>query len=109
MANFTDVLKQIGKAFASLGKYLAKFVTDAQIDIAIDVVRDAADRFIENADRREWAVKELQGRVHVPEAVARWLVETAVIAVKAQVAEALEKAGDELKKVNDPKDVPPTV
>ncbi len=100
MSNILDLFKTIGKAFASVGKFVVRFVSDAQLDIAIAIVKDAAVKFLDNEQRRAFAVAEVQARLSLPENRARWLVETAVLAVKAKAIEAIEDAGEKLKNSN---------
>lgn len=64
----------IGRAFTSAH---ARGFTDALIQRALPLVRDAADRFVDNAARREWVVQALVKK-GVPESLARLAVELAV-------------------------------
>lgn len=45
---------------------------------ALAVVGEAAVHWLDNDKRREWAVTELMKRAHLPENVARFVVELAV-------------------------------
>ena len=96
-----EFFASLGKGFVSVGKYLIKRTTDDQLTFAVVVVRQAALRFIENNARREWAVRKLMEKLPISESLARWLIETAVQHVKAEAAEAIEKAGEAAKHAND--------
>lgn len=96
-----DFFGSFGKKLVKVGLYLVKFVSDAQIDIAISVVDAAVGRFSDNVQRREWAVAQLQEKLHVQESVARWLVETAVLHLKQKALEAVEAGGNKAKDLND--------
>lgn len=98
--NIKSLFSGLGKGLAKVGLYVIKNVTDAQVDIAVGLVGVAAGKFIDNGQRREWAVKQLQTELKVPESLARWLVETAVLHIKAQALEAAEKAAKKAKELN---------
>jgi len=93
--------KGLGKGLALVGKYVLKFATDAQIDVVVGIVTISANKFIDNAERREWAVAQVQKELKVPESIARWLVETALLHVKARVAESIHDVGDKAKTFNN--------
>ena len=86
----------LGKAFAHIGKAILRFVKDDQLEQAIDIVKEAGATFIDNAARREWAVIQIMQRFGVPERIARWLVETAVIELHELMDSAADKAKDKL-------------
>jgi hypothetical protein len=99
-----DILKffkKIGSSLAKAFNVLVKFVSDADIDEAVDVVQEAAGKFLDNAARREWAVAQVMQRLGVPERIARWIVETAVIEAKERAKAGVEKAGEKAKELND--------
>lgn len=54
------------------------------LDAALSIVTDADVRFDDNEDRLAYAVQELMRRCNVPESVARFAVEAAVLALKAR-------------------------
>jgi hypothetical protein len=58
---------------------------DQVVSQALYWVRIAAEKYVDNADRREWVVKILAGR-GVPESVARIAVEFAYQIYKREVA-----------------------
>lgn len=61
----------------------ANGLTDEVIRQAMQLAREAATRFADNAARREWAVQMLTER-HIPEAVARFAIEAAVQLLKRE-------------------------
>ena len=65
--------------------WISTHVTDKQREYAEYVVKEAALRFTDNNERREWAVKQIARRFQLPESLARWLVETAVTAIKHRI------------------------
>ena len=77
------------KAFGGLIKkalsLAGKVVPEETMVIALAFVREAAARYTDNAQRREWVVQQLQAR-GVPESIARLAVELAVRLFKAQLA-----------------------
>ena len=99
--NLKSFFGGLGKGILKAAKYLLKRVTDSQLDMAIGVVKIAAGKFIDNDSRRSWAINQLMTQGKLPESLARWLVETAVIHVKAEAEELIDKAGDEAKKLID--------
>ena len=99
--SFVSFVKKIGKGLQAAAKRIFKSVTDRQIDVAIAIVKAASIKFTDNAERREWAVEKVQSELRLPESLARWLVETAVIQVKEEIAQLLDEAGEAVKKLND--------
>ena len=93
--------KALGKSFAKAGKFILSRVTDDQLVQAMVFVREAADKFVDNAARREWAVTQLMIKFHLPESLARWLVETAIQQIKAEGAKALDTVEEKAKSAND--------
>lgn len=82
--DISKLFKLVTAALAEAGLFLRKGVVDADIDVAADLVAAASAKFVDNASRREWAVDQLVARLGVPESIARWLVETAVLRLKAE-------------------------
>lgn len=80
--------------FSGLGRLLKRALTSATVRGLTDVViqsalgyaKQAAVKFTDNAERREWAVAQVQRRCHVPEVIARMAVEMAVQLLKDEVA-----------------------
>jgi hypothetical protein len=52
-------------------------LTDGLIEKALELVKDAATRFDDNADRREWVIAALRA-IGIPENIARLALELAV-------------------------------
>lgn len=70
--------RKLGGALVSVGKH----ITEEQFDYALMVARAAVDRFTDNANRRTWAVHEVQTKFGVSESIARMAVELAVHTLK---------------------------
>lgn len=51
---------------------------------AMPLVEEAGTKFLDNTQRREWAVQQLMSRLHIPESLARAAVEAAVLIAKSQ-------------------------
>ena len=98
--NLKEFFSGLGKNIIKAAKYILKHVTDAQLDLAIGIVKIAAGKFVDNDSRRSWAINQLMTQGKLPEALARWLVETAVIHAKAEAEELIDKAGDKVKDLN---------
>ena len=84
-------LKAIGRLFAGLGRLIAKAftaahrrgLTDAVVAHALGLAKQALGRFLESAERREWAVAQLRADLNgIPESTARLAVELAVQMIK---------------------------
>ena len=99
--SFVSFVKKLGKGLKAAASRIFKSITDQQIDIAIAIVKAASLKFTDNAERREWAVTKVQSELRLPESLARWLIETAVVQVKEEVAQLLDEAGEAAKKLND--------
>ena len=99
--NIGDFFSGLGKGLVKVANYILRRVSDAQVDLAVGVVKIAAGKFIDNAQRREWAVGQIQKELKLPESLARWLVETAVLQLKTEAEEVVDKAANEAKKLND--------
>ncbi len=95
-----DFFAGLGKSMLAIAKYVLRLVPDAALDAAFAIVKQASIKFIDNTERREWAVGRLVTELKIPESLARWLVETAVLRLKAEAAELLDNASDEIKKHN---------
>lgn len=63
----------------------ASGLNDKVVAIAEPLVREAAERFVENTQRREWVVAMLVAK-GIPESIARLAVELAVQLVKRGAA-----------------------
>jgi hypothetical protein len=98
--NLKAFFSGLGKNILKAAKYILKRVPDVQLDIAIGIVKVAAGKFIDNEQRRNWAVGQIMSELKLPESLARWLVETAVIHAKAEAEDVIEKAGDKVKDLN---------
>lgn len=82
----------IGSFFKKIATYIGRAVHVVQQVVpeelqaaAVEYVREATTRFIDNLERREAVVKQLQERFHVSESVARLTVELAVQIVKKEL------------------------
>lgn len=90
------------KRFGSLGRLLAglsSLFTEAQLDQAIALVKEAVDKFAglgDNNNRRVWAAAQLVERFHLPQHLANLLVELAVTRIKHAEDEAFKKLDDVL-------------
>lgn len=49
---------------------------------ALPLVEEAATKFLDNQQRREWVVQQLVHDLHLPESLARAAVELAVLVTK---------------------------
>ena len=92
--------KSLGKTFTQVGKFILSRITDDQLVVAMLVVREAAGKFIDNTARREWAVAKLISEFHLSESLARWLVETAILQIKAEANDVLDTVEDKAKASN---------
>ena len=99
--NLKTFFSGLGNGFLKVAKYILKRVPDTQLDLAIGIVKIASGKFIDNDSRRSWAINQLMTQGKLPESLARWLVETAVIHAKAEAEELIDKAGDKAKDLND--------
>ena len=91
----------LGKGFAKVGDYLLHLISDADIDFAVGIVKELALKQIDNAAKRELAVDKVAKELKLPESVARWLVETAVLKLKQEAGKLIDKGADKLKTLND--------
>ena len=89
-----NVFKAIGRFFTGVGALIVKAMNfaqergldDALVAHAMWLVREAAGRYIDNAERNQWAVNELRRNLRaIPESVAKLAIELAVQAVKAEL------------------------
>lgn len=100
----------VARFFKSLGHLLGgllSHLSDEHIHVALSFVQMAAQRQIDNAQRREFAVSRTQAALHVPESTARWLVETAVQLAKGGVDKGLVKLEEKLIALDPPPALPP--
>ena len=88
-------LKVIGRLFSGLGKLILRGIKEAQarglddalVDHAMRLVREAALRYVDNAQRNEWAVTQLRKELAaIPESTAKLAIELALQNVKAGFA-----------------------
>lgn len=77
--------------FKSLGHLLGKalhlihdLVPEAYLVKGVELVKEAALKFADNADRRAWVASELVALFHIPDHVANLIVELAVGLVKKE-------------------------
>lgn len=80
----------IGSFFKSLlskvwGVVKSTGITDALMKLGIAYAKEAALKFTDNTQRREWVVQQLVTR-GIPESVARLIVELAVQFIKKEAA-----------------------
>lgn len=81
-----SLLSALGRLFLRLGPLVLKGLKAAHRSGLAEVVAKhalvfvtlAADQFVDNEDRREWAVQQVMEKLHVSESVARMAVEIAV-------------------------------
>lgn len=99
--NLSAFFSGLGKKLVLVSKFILKRIPDTHIDVAVGIIKTAAVKFIDNAARREWAVDQLVSELGVSESLARWLVETAVLQVKAETEELIDKAADAVVKAAD--------
>lgn len=84
-------LNAIGRLFVGLGKLIAKAFKRAQengltekvVETAEFYARQAAQQFVDKAERREWVVRQLMVHLGLPESIARLACEVAVQLLKA--------------------------
>jgi hypothetical protein len=85
-----DFFKGIGHLLAHAFAIVKKVVPEEQLAAGIALVRQAAQRFVDNAERRNWVIAQLQSRFHIPESIARLIVELAVQHVKQGVDDGID-------------------
>ncbi len=102
MSKLGSFFKKLGGGMKKLFSLVATLATDQQISVAMGIVQQFAGQQIDNARRREAAVARVQSKLKVPESLARWLVETAVQALKKQANAELNKIEELLKADEDP-------
>lgn len=81
---FFGFLRRVGRTFRTAVALIYQHIDPDDLDHAIDLVRGAAIRFVDNAERREWVVRRLMER-GFPESLARLLVELAVRTLKDEL------------------------
>lgn len=87
-----NIFGSIGGFFKRLGSFLfkgmtyaiEKGLTDELVKLALGFVREAADKLVNNTEKREYIVRELMNR-GVPESLSRLAVELAVMIYKKEV------------------------
>lgn len=92
--NIVDFFKGIGHLLARAFGIIKKIVPEEQLTHAIELAKQAAERFVDTAQRREWVVNELMAVFHVSESVARLICELAVQHLKADVIDKAAQAGE---------------
>ena len=70
-------LKGLGGLLAKVFATAGRMVTDEQVHYALGLIRDAAGSVLSNDEKRAMVIKALMDRFHIPESVARFLVELA--------------------------------
>jgi len=89
-------LKGIGHFLAKAMGIVRQIVPEELLAHAIELVKAARDKFLDNTDRREWVVQELLkisiNGVHLPESVIRLAVELAVSIVKKETQSVIDAA-----------------
>lgn len=79
---FVGVGKMVGKGLG----VVRDIVTDDQLKAGVELVKRAEVRFLDNAQRREWVVRQLKA-VGIPEAAARIIVELALKIAKREASQ----------------------
>jgi hypothetical protein len=87
-----DFFKGIGHLLANAFAIVKKVVPEEQLALGIVLVKQAALKFVDNAERRAWVINQLQSRFHIPESIARLIVELALQHVK----QGLDTGADKL-------------
>jgi hypothetical protein len=84
--------------FVGLGHLLAKalhlvhdLVPEEQLARGVELAKEAADKFIDNADRRAYVIEKLVAQFGIPESIARLIVELAVRLLKKEAADLIDK------------------
>lgn len=96
--SFMDFLKSVGHIFQNIFTIIKKVVPEPVLELAIAKAQEAATKFVDNADRRAWAIGELMKVPGVSESVARLAVELAVQHIKADaIDKGAAKATDAVK------------
>lgn len=90
-----DFFKSLGSKMKSVFNVIHKLVPDEQLDKAIDLAADAAKKFVDNEDRRNYVIMKLKNQFGVTESIARLLVELAVTHLK----HGIDKVDEEAKKL----------
>jgi hypothetical protein len=89
-----DFFKKVGRVLRGAFAVIQKIVPEVQLVAAIELARDAAKRFIDNTDRRNYVISELMLRFPIGESVARFLVELAVQQIKHGIDKGIDAAED---------------
>ena len=78
---------------SSVGRFLGKAIgrvrdtiPEPVLRFAIATAKEAANRYVDNTTRREWAVGQVRTTTGVSESVARLAVELAVQVVKSKIS-----------------------
>ncbi len=100
--NFLDFLRGIGHFVARTFGIIRKIVPEEWLVKAIGLAQQAADKFVDNAAKRQWVVGELMKIPGMSESTARLLVELAVKHLKADVID--KAAGKVVVAVSPPTD-----
>jgi hypothetical protein len=91
--NIVDFFKGIGHLLARVFGLIKKLVPEDQLAKAIELARQAAEQFVDTAQRREWVVAALMAAFHIPESIARLITELAVQHLKADVIDKVAADG----------------
>lgn len=87
-----NLFKRIGAFFTKVGKLIwgaldaagVRGLNDEVVALALIWVKEAAKTALDNAERREWVVRQLVAK-RVPESIARLAIELAVQLLKADL------------------------
>lgn len=82
----------LGAFFKKIGSFISKIwgaaeklgLTDELVKIALGWVKVADEKYVDNAEKREWVVGILKAK-GIPESIARLAVELAVRAFKSEL------------------------
>lgn len=86
--NIKDFFKKIGKSMTSIFHAVESVIPHEYLTAGIALVKEAAVKFVDNAAKREWVVQELVTKLHIPESIARVIVEAALHKVKDELDKA---------------------
>jgi hypothetical protein len=91
--HIADFFKGLGHLVAKALGIVKDHVSDEQLAQAITLVKDAENKFLDNALRRGFVVKALMA-IGMSESFARMTVELALTLVKKEASKATDKAVD---------------
>lgn len=90
--NVKEFLVGIGHGLASAFRLVKKIIPEEQLLAGIELAAAAATKFTDNPPRRAWVIAQLQARFHIPESIARLIVELAVSHLKDAAKDAAATA-----------------